>query len=281
MKLRKDIRKYIILSGIFFLLIISLFAFATALIHKPGVQQYLLRKVCIGYGLETKTGEMELDIFGACGVMIHDVETCLTAKSCNATATSMTINFSKLRLLTGKLIPVSVDIKHPVVKISQEDVMSLFNKKDEDRRRMPIICRDGVNRFNIKNGEILITGTSDIVINNLFLILEHIEETSNTFKVSGGGKIEYKGEQSEFNIKSTIDINTNDILKSVFSAFLATKDTPLTWIPESSKKIDFKKGYVSMDLNISGDPLKGINLGGPLKFKSSAFILFHKGRWRY
>lgn len=278
MKFNINIRKYIILAGIFFLLIISLFAVATALIHKPGVQQYLLQKVCIGYGLETKTGKMELDIFSASGVVIHDVETCRTDKSCVVAATSMTINFSKMRLLMGELIPVSVDIKHPVITISETSVMSLMNKKDGDSRRMPILCSDGINRFNIEDGEVLIDGPSGIIVNNISATLEHVEGTSNTYKISGTGKIQYKGQQSEFNTKSTIDVNPDDILKSVFSASLKTENTPLTWIPESSKKIDFKKGHVTSDLNISGDPLNGISLGGSLKFKSSAFILYHKGR---
>ena len=278
MKLIKDIRKYIILSGVFFLLIISLFAILTALIHKPGVQQYLLRKVCIGYGLETKTGEMELDIFGACGVVINDVETCLKEKSCSVSASSITINFSKIRLLTGKLIPVSVDIKHPVIKISSEDIISLFSKKDGGSRRMPIICRDGVNRFNIKDGEILITGPSDIVVKNLSLILDHLGDTSNTFSISGSGKAAHKGEQSEFNIKSTIDINPDDILKSIFSASLRTKDTPLAWIPEYPDKIDIKKGLFNGDLNITGSPDMGIYLGGSLNFKSVLLTLTNKKR---
>ncbi|MGD9158688.1 MAG: AsmA-like C-terminal region-containing protein [Desulfobacteraceae bacterium] len=277
MKFSKNISKYIILSGIFFLLIISLFTLATVLIHKPGVQQYLLKKVCIGYGLETSTGEMELDFFGASGVVIHDVETCLKDKSCNFTISSITVNFSKLRLLTGELIPVSVDIKHPVIKIPEEKIKSLKNKKDGGRLRMPILCRDGINRFNIEDGEIIIAGPSGFAVNNLSAVLEHVEETSNTYKISGSAKIRYKGEESGFTLESTIDLNPDDILKSVFSASLITGNTPLAWIP-SYKKIDFKKGHVKSNLNITNDPLNGVRLGGFLKFKSAGFILFHKDR---
>ncbi len=278
MKFKKDIRKYIILSGIFFLLIISFFVLATALIRKPGVQQYVLQKVCIGYGLETRTGEMELDIFGASGVAIHDVEICTKDKSCSVTASSMTINFSKLRLLMGELIPVSVDIKHPVIEISETYARSLVNKKNGAGRRMPILCRGGVNRFNIEDGELLVTGPSGIAADNLSAKLEHVKETSNTYRISGSGKITCKDNRSEFNIKSTIDVNPDDILKSVFSASLKTENTPLVWIPESSKKLEFNKGLVNSDLNIFGDPAQGMSLGGTLKFKSAGFTITHRGR---
>ena len=278
MKLKKDIRKYIILSGLFFILIISLFALATALIRKPGVQQYLLKKVCIGYGLETKTGEIELNNFGRCGVVIHDIETCLKDKSCGITASSMTIKFSKLRLLKGELIPVSVDIKHPVIKIHATDIISFLNNKDRKEHRAPIICRNGLNGFNIEDGEILITGPSGFVFNNLNLTLEHIKKTSNSFRITGNGTVEHEEEQSEFNIKSNIDVNTDDILKSVFNASLSINNTPVTWIPEHSSQIDIKKGFITGDLNISGSIDKGIDLGGALNLKSIVLTLMHKGR---
>lgn len=278
MKFNKKIRKYIILSGVLFLLLISILSAATILIHKPGVQQYLLKKVCTGYGLETKTGKMDLTIFGVFGVVINDVEICRMDQSFSITAKSLTVNFSKMRLLMGKVVPVSVDIKHPVIKISETYITPPMKKKKVGGIRMPILCSDGVNSFNIEEGELLIDGPSGITIDNISATLEHVEGTSSSFKISGSGRAGYKGERSEFSIKSTVDVNPNDILKSVFNASLKTENTPLVWIPESSKKIDFNKGHVSMDLNISGDPLKGVSLGGPLKFKSSAFILFHKGR---
>ncbi|MBN2418620.1 MAG: hypothetical protein JXL81_04495, partial [Deltaproteobacteria bacterium] len=276
MKPKIDIRKYFVLSGIFFLLIISFFALATALVHRPGVQQYLLKKICTGYGMETRVGEMELDIFGASGVVIHDVETCLKNKSLCVSASSITVNFSKLRLLTGELIPISINVNHPVIKASQSDVMSFFNKKGDVSRRMPVICRDGVNRFNIEDGELLITGPSDIVVNNLSAIIEHVDGTSNTFRVSGTGNAGHKGAQSGFQIKSTIDINPDNILKSVFSASLITRDTPLVWIPGFPGRIDIEKGLLSSDLNIFGSSDDGINLGGSLSFKSVILTLINK-----
>jgi hypothetical protein len=278
MKFNKEIRKYLILSGILFLLIISFFALATVLIHRPGVQQYLLRKVCIGYGLDTKTGKMELDIFGACGVVIHDVETCLTDKSCVIAASSMTINFSKMRLLMGELIPVSVDIKHPVIEISEASIRSLYNKKNGGTLRMPILCRDGVNRLNIEDGELLITGPSGIVVKNLSAILEHVEQTSNTYKISGSGRIEYRGKQSEFYAKTTVDVNPDDITKSVFSASFQMENAPLVWIPKYPERIDIRKGGISADLNITGSRDRGITIGGSLKLKSVILTLINKDR---
>ena len=75
---------------------------------------------------------------------------------------------------------------------------------------------------NIKDGKLIITGPSGIVINNLSAVLGHVAGTSSTYKISCGGRIGYKGEQSEFNTESTIDVNPDDVLKSVFSASIKT-----------------------------------------------------------
>lgn len=279
MKFDKKIRKYAILLFLAFLFAAAVSVTLHSLIRKPEVQQYLLKKVCIGYGLDVKTGKMELHILGTPGVVFHDVEVGLRGRSCCIVTTSVTVNFSRRRLLRGELIPVSVDIDHPIARIAEADVRAFFGKKKGGSHKMPFFCYGGgVDTFDINDGELVITGPSDILVNNLSASLKHVTGTSNTYRISAGGRVGYKGEKSGFRTESTIDINPDDVLKSVFSASLETENTPVTWIPLPAKRIDFQKGFLTSKLNISGDLEKGINAGGSVNFKSAVFTLFHKNR---
>ncbi len=278
MKLKISFRKIFSWSCLFLLLVISLSVITNILVQKPEVQQYLLKKVCIGYGLDVKTGKMGISIFSTPGVVIHDVELNLRDKSCRASVLKLKINFSGKRLFRGELIPVSLDIIKPVITIPEEYATSLLKKDEKNAGSPPIFCSSGIMDLNIQDGNLLIAGPSNISLTGLTTRISHIRGTTDTYKISGNGNIKYRSEESEFGIIGSFNLDSNSIYKSIFSASVTTSDTPLTWIYCPAEKVKIEGGYFSSSLNIIGSPEKGINMGGAVKLKSAKVSLFHRDR---
>lgn len=279
MQLNKKCCKYIRLPLLLLLLLISLFLLANNLIQKQDIQRFLITKTCHSLGLDVKTGKVEIDILGAPGIIIHDVEIRLKGKTGSLFSSSVNISFSRMRLLKGKLTPVDMTFQHPVIEILESDAMALFSSSSEGNNIcIPFLNDNGLKGFQIERGKVIIKGPSGIVINDLSTSLKFIDLSHSTFKISSKGKIEHQGEKSAFNIKGTISFDPDDLLKSTINAFLKTDNTPLAWIPWPVKIIDMKTGIFSSDLDITGGPEKGVIIGGSLNIKSPVFTLSKKGR---
>ncbi len=278
MKFSKKFFRYLSLTGLSLIMVVCLIALANHLIQKPGVQQYLIKKVFNEFGINIQTGKMVVDILHGPGVLIHDVKMTLADKAYSFNASDLHISFNRRRLFTGKLSPVSVDLKNPVMEIPESALMNYMKIKEKEVHIIPVFRRNGINTLHIENGELIIRGPSGIMVHSLTAGIEHAKNTSNTFKISGDGKVEFKGEESVFNTSGIIDINPDDLLSSTFSAYLKTENTFLAWIPLPAKHINVKKGFLDSNLNISGSPEKGVSMSGSLGFKALDIKLVNKER---
>ena len=72
--LYKKIRSLVIISVLLALFFVSLVVFANILIQKPHVQQYIIHKISNFTKYDLTTGEIEINLWGGLGLLIHDLE---------------------------------------------------------------------------------------------------------------------------------------------------------------------------------------------------------------
>jgi hypothetical protein len=278
MKPKRNIRKYISLMVLVLLLLLSVLIFINYLLKRPDVQHYIIKDVCNRFGMDIEAEKMELDILGITGVNLQDVKIHFKGTSRSIEAMGLNFRFSKWRLLTGDFMPVSADIRHPVIRLDETDVLAFIRKEKKGPFNISSLFTGGFRLLEMENGELLVEGPSGIRVKNFSAKVEHTLSHSNSFSISSNGEIGYRGKKSEFNIQGTADIDPLDIRESTINATLKTKDTPLEWIPWPVKHVKMKKGLVDDTLNISSSTAMGLNLNGTIKVRASNFTLINKER---
>jgi hypothetical protein len=278
MKPTRNIRIFFTFGALFLLILISSLVFTNYLLKRPDVQQYLIKDLCNRLGMDIKADKMELDIFGVTGVNLQNAKIQFRGTNRSIEAMSLNFRFSKWRVLAGDFIPVSVDIKHPVISLDETDLMPFIRKKGKGHFNISSLFTGGFRVLKMEDMEILVNGPSGIGIKNLSLKAEHILNPSNAFNISGNGQVVAKEKKSEFSIQGTVDIDPLGIRGSALKMTLKTDSTPLEWIPWPVNHVKMKKGLMDSAFEISGSTEKGINLNGTFKIRAANFILINKNR---
>jgi hypothetical protein len=278
MKSGIKIYKYTVLSVIFLLILFSGLVFLNHLLKRTDVQRYIIKDVCNRLGMDIEAEKMGFDILGLTGLNLQDVKIQFRGTGRSIEAMSLNFRFSKWRLLTGDLIPVSVDIRHPVIRLDETYLMTFMRKKEKGRFDMAPFFKGGFEILEINEGELKVEGPSGINLNNISVRVEQASGTLNHFKISGKGEAGYRGKKSGFNWDGTLAVETADIRESALDVTLKTEETPLEWIPWPKKHVQMKKGVMDCLIDISGSMAKGITIDGKIDTKAVLFTLINKER---
>lgn len=278
MKTGRNNRKYIFLGLLFLLILLSGLVFLNHLLKRPDVQHYIIKDVCNRLGMDIKAEKMGFDILGVTGVNLQDVKIQFKGTSHSIEAVSVNFRFSKLRLLTGHFIPDIVDIRHPVIRLDEKDIMAFIRKEKKGSFDISSLFTGGFRLLEMEDVEILVDGPSGMGAQKLSVRVEPINSVLNSVKISISGTTGYRGKKSRFNVQGTAEIDPDDIRESDLKVSLKTDGTPLEWMPWPVKHVKMKKGIMDSALDISGSIAKDINLNGAIKIRDAHFTLINKQR---
>lgn len=278
MKPGRNIRKYIILSGLFLLILFSGIVFINHLLKRADVQHYIIKDICNRLGMDIEAEAMGLDILGVAGVNLKGVKIQLRGTNYSIEAMSLNFRFSKLRLLSGDFMPVSVDIRHPVIRLDETDILAFIRKEKKGSFDISSLFTGGFRLLEMEDVEILVHGPSAMGAEKIYIRVERTNIASNSLQISISGKIGYRGKKSGFNIEGITEIDPDDISESTLRVTMKTEGAPLEWIPWPKKYVIMKKGVMESTLNISGGMAKGITIEGKIDTRAALFTLINKKR---
>ncbi|NLA74325.1 MAG: hypothetical protein GX846_02415, partial [Deltaproteobacteria bacterium] len=278
MKLRRNIRTYIVLAGFFSLILFSSLFLLNHLLMRADVQQYIIRGVCNRLGMDIQAEKMEFDILGITGLNLKQVRVRFRDTGRSMEAMNLHFRFSKRKLLAGDFFPVRIGISHPVIRLDETDLMAFVRKKEKGEFNAAAIFKGAFRSLNIENGTLIVEGPSGMGINGFYLRVEKVPGRANTFELSGRCEAGYKGKNANFNWGGNVLINTDDIRESLFKVELAADSAPLEWVPWPAKYVKMEKGAAESALIISGSINQGITIEGTIRPGPVLFTLANKGR---
>jgi hypothetical protein len=272
------IRKYTILLGLFLLILFAVLVFLNHLLKRPDVQHYIIKDVCNRLGMNIEAEKMGFDILGLTNVNLQDVKIQFRGTGRSIEAMSLIFRFSKWRLLKGDFIPVSIEIRRPVIRLDETDVMAFIRKEKRGSFDISSLFTGGFSLIAVEEGEILVKGTSDMGVEKLSLRVEPVSNALTSIRISISGEAGYRGKKSGFNLEGNAEINPEDIRESALKVTLRADGTPLEWIPWPQKYVRMKKGVMDNTLNFSGSIAKGITIDGKIDTRAVLFTLINKER---
>ena len=110
--LLKKIRYVAVPALLLILLLISILVLANTLIQRPSVQKYLVQRISNFIGIDIRTGEIEVNLLGGIGILVHDFEARSRHGNDSITSARVRIILDGTELIKGRIVPKGISLIH-------------------------------------------------------------------------------------------------------------------------------------------------------------------------
>jgi len=228
-------------------------------------------------GYELNTGEIELNLWGGMGILVHDLDA-RSKHGPNSLQSSMVrVILNPRELIRGRIVPSGLHLVEPEIDIAVEDEADrLAEIKGSGGKALPLFWIKGIRSILIKKGRVNLLGRS-FHLEAFHLDARQTTPSPLTFKVKAQGRIGTKGELVSFDLDGTISPPSENVTDSSVDIALKTGKAPLTWISWPAS-MPVRSGNFETSLTIKGN-LKGqTSINGKITTTSLDFSLFRGSR---
>ncbi len=274
----KKIRSFIVPVILLTILFISILALVNVLIQMPSVQKALIDRISYSIGYDIRTGEIELYLWRGVGISIRDFDAKSRQGGNNFSATRVRIILDTRELMSGRIVPTSLDMYRPKIDIAVKDGFTLPTGSNRfGNKGLPFFWIQGMKSINIEKGQVNFIGKS-FHIEELYLNARQTVPSPLTLKVKSQGMVEFKGKRVPFDLDGTILQPSAGVgYPSSVDIILKTGKAPLsliTW-PES---VPVKQGDFETRLEIRWGADGKMSVDGRIDITSLKFSILKKDR---
>jgi hypothetical protein len=259
------------------LLFISLLALANALVQTPRVQKMLVDRLSSAIGYELNTGEIELNLWGGIGILVHDLDASSKHGPNNFQSSMVRIILNPRELIWGRIVPSSLHLAEPEIDIAVEDEWDPLAKiKGAGGEELPLFRIKGIQSILIEQGRVNLLGRS-FHLEAFHLNARQTTPSPLTFQVKTQGRMGIKGELVSFDLDGIISPPSGNGTPSLVDITLKTGKAPLTWISWPAS-VPVRSGNFETSLTIKGNLEGQTSINGKITTTSLDFSLFRASR---
>jgi len=268
----KKIRSFTVPIILLAILFISILALANALIQRPSVQKYLIDKVSHAIGYDIQTGEIELNLWGGIGILVHNFNASSRYDRNNFSASWVRIILDARELVSGRIVPSSLHLFKPKIDLATKDESHLsVGSKGFGAEGLPLFWIQGIKSILIEQGQMNFTERS-FYLEELFLDARQTSPFPLTLMIKSHGNIGFRRKKVPFDINGIILSPSVGEAPSSVDIILKTGKAPLNWI-SWPKSLPVKRGDFETNLKIEGNFEEQISVNGLIYAESLEFYL--------
>jgi hypothetical protein len=273
----KKIKSLTVLFILLILFFVSLLALANALVQTPRVQKILINRLSSATGYELTTGEIEVNLWGGIGVIVHDLVARSKYGPNSFQSSTVRVILNTRELIWGRIVPSSLHLVQPRIDIALEnEAAPLAGIKGPGGEEPPLFRIKGIQSIIIEQGRVNLLGRS-FHMEAFHLNARQTTPSPLTFKVKAQGRMGIKEELVSFNLDGTISPPSESGTASSVDITLKTGKAPLTWISWPAT-MPVRSGNFETSLTIKGNLKERTSINGKITTTSLGFSLFRGPR---
>ena len=273
----KMIRAFVLPAILLVLLFISILVLANSLIHRQSVQAYLIKRISNVIGIEMHTREIDLNLMGGVGVMIHGFEAKSRIRNEHVSAERVRIILDSGDLIRGRITPTRLHLIEPDIELFLKDDFALPKGQTDSRiKGMPILWISRFQSILIDNGHVAFNGR-DFHFDALFLDARQISPESPALNLRARGNIGYHGRSLPFETHGIVLPSFEGGVSTTLDMTFEAGKVPMRWIPWPDS-MPFKQGDFQVQCKIEGNPRERTSVRGKVVLEPFRFSLLHHNR---
>jgi len=269
----KRLRSILFLTLLLFLFFSGSVLLLHSLIHKPSVQDYLLKQLSGSVGYDIHADRIRLLFWKGIGLQGRNFKVRTAGGVNTVTASRIRITLSLKELIGGHIVPTGLTLEDPQIELDVDGGWGFSQSVDSlILREMPLKALAGLSSVTLERAHITMKGTP-LQTRSLSLRLARRSGDPSTFDGVLNGKIDYRGDEVPVSGRGHITWDAT----SGPSAHVALKahGFPLSHI--QLPDLPVKKGTADMDITASGSPKGGISAKGKISINDLDFMIVDDG----
>ena len=266
----KRLRPFLVLPILLILLILSLFLYANFLIQKPSFQESLIRALAKDSGMDIHTGQIEVNIWGGVGLLVHGLDARSRKGTASIVASKVRIILKKSALLKGHIVPVGLSLIEPKIE-APWDSRKLGEGSNVVRwaKGVPLLWLPDLKSVSVRNGRILVKD-QPVEFSGLQLSVNQIRPDPVTLVVACQGEMGLKGEEIPFGMKGTVIQDKDEQHLPVLDMRIQAKNIPIDMLPWPNYLL-WQAGSAETSLKVEGRLDGAMTIGGGIAIEAPRF----------
>ncbi|MBN1275968.1 MAG: AsmA-like C-terminal region-containing protein [Deltaproteobacteria bacterium] len=259
----KKLKAVLLPCLLLFLLFVSIILLLNSLLHKPSVQQYIIKQISQSVGYELRAGDIEISFWGGIGISVTDFGAKSMSGDERITAPMVRFLFDPAGLFKRQILLTSIFLSMPVIELPAPVFLSSHTAANGDDSEFYGIIVQKMARLpavSLERGEIVIKDYP-FRVESLCLDIPRQSIDHAGFYFRSRGEIAFGSENAAFKLKGSIAQEDSGNAASVDLKFEAAM-IPASVIPPTH----YIHGYSGL-LNTEFD-INGV-LGRPLSIKGN------------
>lgn len=271
----KKLVVYIKPTILLILLFISFLLLAEALIRRPDIQSYIIKRISDATGYRITVRRMSINVWHGLGVALSGVEIDSYSKAFALNSVKARVIFNWKRLFRKDVVPVAIYLDRPTFVIKKKESATSINAEQALKRALGFVgssLRTKIRFMSVNNGKLLVERSgwqSQDIVMSLWSTEDGMKRLMGRFKVLspyGAMKLSLKGELGQIK---------KGIIYPSIKGRIQIEDFPLSLVPKLDV-MKIKSGLIScgvMDIYSRQGKDLSLKLNGELRVKDIKFSI--------
>ncbi|MBW1800164.1 MAG: hypothetical protein JRJ85_05475, partial [Deltaproteobacteria bacterium] len=269
----KKIRVFIVLPVLLVLLFASLILLANALVQRPSIQKYFIKRVTETTGFYIQTRTIELNLWRGIGLFVNGLEASSEALKMSLTAKKVRIILDMGHLIRGRFVPVKIFLDQPELTLTPAFWKQPADPKTEEKAASLPFWMPGLDSLSLYGGQVHLKNRP-FKLMGITMDIRPQGRDPGILVVNATGDMHFRGKKSFFRTRTRLSQLSDADRSPYIDMTMDTDDIPLEWIPWPSA-IEMKKGNMKATLNVHGNINDALNLKGHVLTRSTRFSLLN------
>ncbi len=270
--LLKKIRYVAVPALLLILLLISILVLANTLIQRPSVQKYLVQRISNFIGIDIRTGEIEVNLLGGIGILVHDFEARSRHGNDSITSARVRIILDGTELIKGRIVPKGISLIQPKIEMYIRDKTEpRTDQKGAEAGKSPLLWVPGIRSIQVEQGRMVFTGRS-FYLDDVNLKARETGQYPLTLSLNSTGKVGFRDRKVPFDVSGVVLLPAETMRAPTVDLLLNTGKAPLNWIPWP-RSILVEQGSFKASLKIEGTLNETTTVSGQITVDPFQFSL--------
>jgi len=268
----KKIRFFAVLGILLVLIFLSMFLLSNFLIHKPSVQNLIIKKISDATGFDIQTHKIDLSLWRGIGISVLGLEARSKQGPGSVVASEVIITLDAGQLVKGEIVPVRLYLFEPKIELAMKDEpISTEPDKKQLVKVPPVYWIPGIKSISMEKGQIQIKNRP-YDLKDLYLDVHQESTAPITLRLSANGKVRFRGDRVYFSLFGSVSHNHGGEGPTSVDIDLETGKVPISWIPWP-ESMPVKGGDFETHLKIKGELQYPMSVNGKIITESPHFLL--------